>query len=223
MNEALDLKIIFGSTVKDRRTQLGISQEELADRAGLHRTYVSDVERGVRNLSLESIEKLARALEISVSTLFERSDEWRPSARLVEILLLENHSPNSQRTLRAFRRARIANPIRIIDDGEKALEFLLSEAGDVRPGYNALPGVILLDLNLPNVGGLEILRAMASNRHLRKIPVIILTESNRNRAMAACHGMPVKDYISKPVQFQNFSAVTTHLDMEWALVKSSRN
>jgi transcriptional regulator with XRE-family HTH domain len=71
----IDLKILLGMAIKTQRASLGISQEELAHRAGLHRTYVSDLERGVRNPSVTSIEKLARALELSVSKLFERASE----------------------------------------------------------------------------------------------------------------------------------------------------
>ena len=69
----IDLKSLLGRAIKTRRTSLGISQEELAHRAGLHRTYVSDLERGARNPSIESIEKLAHALQISISKLFEQT------------------------------------------------------------------------------------------------------------------------------------------------------
>ena len=71
----IDLKTLLGMAIKTQRASLGISQEELAHRAGLHRTYVSDLERGARNPSVESIEKLARALELSVSKLFERASK----------------------------------------------------------------------------------------------------------------------------------------------------
>src|SRR5882724_8201878 len=71
---SIDLKKEFGATVRDRRTQLGLSQEKLAERADLHRTYISDIERGARNVSLESIEKLASALEVSVAALFPKSE-----------------------------------------------------------------------------------------------------------------------------------------------------
>jgi len=67
------LKIALGAAIRDKRSVLGISQGELAERAGLHRTYVSDLERGARNPSIESIEKLARALEISITKLFEQA------------------------------------------------------------------------------------------------------------------------------------------------------
>jgi len=69
----IDLKALLGMTIKRQRTSLGISQQELAHRAGLHRTYISDLERGARNPSVESIEKLAAALQISVAKLFEQA------------------------------------------------------------------------------------------------------------------------------------------------------
>ena len=69
-----EVKIAFGATVRSWRKRLGVSQEELAERADLHRTYISDVERGARNLSLESIEKLASALEVPISALFAEAD-----------------------------------------------------------------------------------------------------------------------------------------------------
>ena len=95
----LDVKHVFGTSVKDRRNILGISQEELAERADLHRTYVSDIERGIRNLSLESIERLAHALETSIPALFPRPELHGGSSmagnghhrNLVDILLVEDN------------------------------------------------------------------------------------------------------------------------------------
>src|SRR5215468_9020106 len=95
-----DIKTRFGTAVRSRRKRLGISQEELAGRAGLHRTYVADIERGARNVSLENIDKLAAALEVSVATLFSETDTGSlqggaarrsPSPDdLVDILLVED-------------------------------------------------------------------------------------------------------------------------------------
>src|SRR5438477_8397408 len=104
-----DLKRLFGTAIKGKRSELGISHEELAHRAGLHRTYISDVERGARNLSLESIEKLAHALELSVATLFARAGDGAGADPFVEILLVEDNPDDVQLTLRAFRKARITN------------------------------------------------------------------------------------------------------------------
>src|SRR3954470_3819674 len=98
-----DLKRLFGTAIKSKRSELGISHEELADRAGLHRTYVSDVERGARNLSLESIEKLADALELSISGLFERAHDGGQHPHQVEVLLVEDEPLDVELTLKAFK------------------------------------------------------------------------------------------------------------------------
>src|SRR5438270_1542305 len=122
-----DLKTLFGVAVRKKRVGLGISQEELADRAGLHRTYISDVERGVRNLSLESIEKLAHALELSVSGLFARAgDGSGAGSETVEILLVEDEPDDIELALLAFRKARFANPVHVVHDGAEALDFLFA-------------------------------------------------------------------------------------------------
>src|SRR3954467_6021238 len=89
MNSVGDVKMRFGRAVRDERSAQRISQEELADRAGLHRTYVSDVESGARNVSLESIGKLAAALKLSVAALFEGAEPEHGSRKLVRILLVE--------------------------------------------------------------------------------------------------------------------------------------
>ena len=121
-----DVKWSFATVLRACRGRLGISQEELAGRAGLHRTYVSDIERGARNLSLESIDKLAKALEIPVSTFFSRLSEL-PQSRsgifspvatdeLVDILLVEGDREDVKLTLRAFNNANLANRIYVVAD-----------------------------------------------------------------------------------------------------------
>src|SRR2546423_15172228 len=114
-----DAKSSFASAVRACRSRLGISQEELAGRAGLHRTYVSDIERGARNLSLESIEKLARALETSVSALFLAPGNSLGSMEggglsglrdeLVDILFVEATPADGEWPMRAFKRPKIGN------------------------------------------------------------------------------------------------------------------
>src|SRR6266511_2768881 len=111
-NTRHDVKWSFATVLRACRGRLGISQEELAGRAGLHRTYVSDIERGARNLSLESIDKLAKALEVPASTFFSRQSElprsrsgtFSPVApdELVDILLVEGDPDDVKLTLRAL-------------------------------------------------------------------------------------------------------------------------
>src|ERR1700739_3591217 len=100
----IDLKSFLGIAIRTQRTALGISQEELAYRAGLHRTYVSDLERGARNPSIESIEKLAGALQISVSKLFASTGNGTSSRQMVELLLVEDDPTDVELTVRAFEK-----------------------------------------------------------------------------------------------------------------------
>jgi CheY-like chemotaxis protein len=213
-----DLKQLFGTAVKAKRAALRISQEELAGRSGLHRTYISDVERGARNLSLESIEKLAHALDLSVSGLFTEAGNGKDQ-RSVEILLVEDRADDIELTLRAFRKARFTNPTHVVRDGAEALDFLFATG---RYSYRAeapLPGVILLDLDLPKVSGMEVLRRIRVDTRTRRIPVVVLTVSRDYADAAECRQLGVETYLIKPVSFRSFSEVTPHLQFEWTLVK----
>jgi CheY-like chemotaxis protein len=214
---AAELKILLGNAVKSARSALGISQEELAARAGLHRTYVSDVERGVRNPSIESVEKLAAALELSLPTLFEKTTHGRN--RLVEMLLVEDNPHDVELTIRAFKKARLANPIHVACDGAEALDFLFAKGRYADRKEAPLPEVILLDLNLPKKSGIEVLRQIKADERTRHIAVVVLTISNRNRDITECRRLGAASYIVKPVDFQNFSEVTTRLSLSWMLIK----
>lgn len=211
-----NLKRSFGKAIRNNRAKLGISQEELADRAGLHRTYVSDVERGVRNLSLESIEKLADALELSIGALFARA----VGAQELEILLVEDDPHDITLTLKAMRRARLQNPIHVVRDGREALEFIFAQGAYEERAQAALPGMILLDLNLPSINGLEVLRRLRADERTRDIPVVVLSVSCAKRDMDECRRLGVETYIGKPVDFRRLSEVTPQFELDWALVHS---
>src|SRR5262245_32404039 len=126
------VRSVFANSVKRWRNHRGLTQEELAERADLHRTYISDVERGARNLSLESIDKLARALGISLPILFSPDESpgapanrsSAPSAESVEIILAENNPTDATLTLETFTKARLTNSVRVVNDGAEALDLL---------------------------------------------------------------------------------------------------
>src|SRR5688572_25135990 len=160
------VRSIFASSVKRWRNHRGLTQEELAERADLHRTYISDVERGARNLSLESIDKLARALGISLPILFSPEETPgnagnRPNAaEQVDIVLVENDSNDANLILEAFTKARLANSVRVVSDGDEALDLLLNR-GALSDGIkDPLNQIVLLNLDLPKVSGLEVLRQL---------------------------------------------------------------
>jgi CheY-like chemotaxis protein len=214
-----DLRALLGATIKSDRSALGISQEELAYRAGLHRTYISDLERGARNPSIESIEKIASALQVSVSMLFEQAGSGSQAKELVEILLVEDNPRDVQLTLRGFEKAKITNPVHVVGDGVEALDFLFATGPYTQRRDARSPQIILLDLDLPKKSGIEVLRQIKTNETTRDIPVIVLTASNRDRDVAECRRLGAVAYIVKPVGFQNFSEVTARLSLAWTLVK----
>jgi CheY-like chemotaxis protein len=213
----IDLKTLLGMAIKTQRASLGISQEELAHRAGLHRTYVSDLERGARNPSIESIEKLAGALQVSVSNLFEGAGNGSSSRQMEEILLVQDNPRDVDLTIRAFKKANITNPLKVAREGEEALDLVFADAnrGNLRRTL-----LILVDLNLPKISGLEFLRRIKAAERTQDIPVIILTLSIRDRDIAECRKLGVENYIVKPVDFQNFSEVTARIGLAWTLGKN---
>jgi CheY-like chemotaxis protein/DNA-binding XRE family transcriptional regulator len=223
-----DVKKQFGAAVRHYRDQLGISQEELAGRAGLHRTYISDVERGARNVSLESISRLAEALEIPLSVLFSRLEQGSSSKSappalspddLVDILIVEDSTEDAELTLKALRDVKITNTVCVVRDGAAALDFLFCKGAYAQRKQGQRPQIILLDLGLPKIDGLEVLRQIKADPRTRTIPVIVLTVSSRDRDIAASQRLGAEAYIVKPVDFQNLSGVTPQLSLQWALLK----
>jgi CheY-like chemotaxis protein len=229
----LDVKKIFGSVVRDWRNHLGLSQEELAERADLHPTYISSIERGARNVSLENISKLARALEISVSALFESQNQAATknnhgnngqAKNAVDVLLVEDNPDDAMLTLQAFKEARFRNKVTVVGDGVEALDYVFCRGKYAHRKSAEHPHIILLDLNLPKVSGLEVLRRIKADKKTRMIPVVILTISDDNYDIAECRRLGAENYIVKPVDFQRLSQATPRLNLDWVLVlaKTSR-
>lgn len=226
----IDFKKRFGASVRGWRNQLGISQEELAERASLHRTYISDVERGSRNVSLENIERLAQALDVSVPALFPQTDlgEMPPPASrkaggkisLVDVLLVEDNPDDVELTLRAFKKARFANRVQVVGDGVSALDYVFCRGEYSQRQTDEHPQIILLDLDLPKVSGLEVLNRIKTDQRTCKIPVVILTVSDDNYNMIECRRLGADNYIVKPVSFQGLSQATPDLNLHWALLKT---
>jgi CheY-like chemotaxis protein/DNA-binding XRE family transcriptional regulator len=226
--EKVDIKKLFGSSVKVYRNHLGLSQEELAERSELHRTYISDVERGARNLSLLSITRLAHALGVSISALFPpgprdkqagRNGNHGHDAKFVDVLLVEDNADDVDLALHAFQQARFANRVQVVTDGREALDYLFREGKYARRNPGEHPQLILLDLKLPKVSGLEVLRRLKADKRTRQIPVVILTISERFDDYAECDRLGAELYIVKPLNFQRLSQVTPRLNFDWALLQ----
>ena len=222
----VDVKKPFGNAVRKWRGQLGVSQEELAGRAGLHRTYICDIERGARNVSLQSIEKLARALEISMATLFsyEPSTSQTETKRLageglVDILFVEDDPHDSEMTMQALKV--ITNLVQLVRDGQAALDFLFCQGEFASRQPSQRPQLMLLDLRLPKIDGLEVLRRVKSVPQTSSIPVVVLTSSDRDRDIQASKRLGAAACIAKPVDMRNLTHVAPILHFQWALLKPS--
>lgn len=218
---------LFGESVRFSRTFLGISQETLAERSQLHRTYISDVERGSRNPSLKTIIRLAAALEVSVSTLipamFEKGNadaslNVKGELNCVDILLVEDNADDVELTLQAFKKARFANQVHVVSDGQMALDYLFFRKDFALRKPAERMQVILLDLSLPKLGGLEVLRLIKADKRTHAMPVVVLTASGDSANIAECERLGVISYITKPFDWLGFSTAVKKLDLDWALL-----
>jgi CheY-like chemotaxis protein len=131
------------------------------------------------------------------------------SAKL--ILLVEDDPDHELLTIRALKKSNIANDIRVARDGEEALELLFGE-NSIRPQ------VVLLDLKLPKIDGLEVLRRIRQNDATRLLPVVVLTSSDEERDVVRSYQLGVNSYIRKPVNFTDFAEATRQLGMYWLVL-----
>ena len=133
-----------------------------------------------------------------------------PSFPAPSLLLVEDNPMDLDLTLRAFERKRFSNRIDVARDGEEALAFMERwDAGE------APPAVILLDINLPKVNGLEVLRQLKEHPRHRRIPVVMLTSSRADRDLLAAYDLGVNSYIEKPVSFDKFIDVAGQIELYW--------
>ncbi len=131
------------------------------------------------------------------------------------ILLVEDNPMDVDLTLRAFKRRRVTNTIHVARDGEEALAWLPRwESGE------PWPAVILLDLKLPKVDGLEVLRQLKQHPKLRAIPVVVLTTSEESADVKTAYELGVNSYIVKPVEFEKFMDVSEKIDLYWTVVNT---
>jgi two-component system, response regulator len=135
-----------------------------------------------------------------------------------EILLVEDNPDDVEITLRAFQKYKLANNIHVVRDGEEALEYLFGNGRSADRTLRQHTRVILLDLKLPKVDGLEVLRRCKSDPRTKNIPVVVLTSSREDRDLVESYNLGVNSYIIKPVDFSQFTEAVRQLGLYWMLL-----
>jgi len=134
------------------------------------------------------------------------------------ILMVEDNSSDIDLTQRAFRKSHIANELVVLEDGQEALDYLFGTGAYEGHKIQRLPAVVLLDLKLPKVDGLEVLKEIRSHTHTRRIPVIILTSSSEEQDIGASYDLGANSYIRKPVDFSRFTEAILQLNLYWLVI-----
>ncbi|MGE3538591.1 MAG: response regulator [Candidatus Tectimicrobiota bacterium] len=132
------------------------------------------------------------------------------------ILLVEDNPDDEELTLLAFRKSQLTQAIYIVRDGAEALDYLFGTGAYSDRAVYRLPSVILLDLKLPKVSGLEVLRRVRATEHTRLLPVVILTSSREEHDLIESYNLGVNSYIVKPVEFEKYTQTVGHVGVYWA-------
>lgn len=140
------------------------------------------------------------------------------SKTVVEILLVEDNPNDAELAIRALKKNKIANNVEHVIDGEIALDFLLARNEYSDRNINDVPRLILLDLKLPKVDGLEVLRVIKANPITKVIPVVVLTSSKEEKDLIESYNLGVNSYIVKPVDFDKFIEAVRELGMYWLIL-----
>ncbi|MGB9204966.1 MAG: response regulator [Terriglobales bacterium] len=143
------------------------------------------------------------------------------TTRQVEILLVEDNPDDVELTLHALRKENLANNIHVARDGEEALEFLFCSGIHAERSFEHPPRLILLDLKLPKVDGMEVLKRLKADARTKTIPVVILTSSKEERDLANGYGLGANSYIQKPVDFDQFRETVKNVGLYWLVINQS--
>ncbi len=141
-------------------------------------------------------------------------------AKLKRILLVEDEKKDIELTLNALSTYNLANEVAVVHDGEEALDYLFRR-GKYKSRANGNPVVVLLDLKMPKVNGLEVLRQIRLEEQLKLIPVVVLTSSNEDKDIVESYELGVNAYVVKPVSFPKFSDAIKTLGLFWAVINES--
>jgi two-component system, response regulator len=134
------------------------------------------------------------------------------------ILLVDDNPSDIDLTRRALGRSHVANQLVVAEDGQQALDYLFAAGEYAGRDPAELPALVLLDLKLPRVDGLEVLRRLRADERTRRVPVVVLTSSREEQDVASSYDLGVNSYIRKPVDFNQFVEAVLHLGLYWLVV-----
>ena len=134
------------------------------------------------------------------------------------ILLIEDNASDVELTRRAFSKSRIGNDLAVVEDGEEAVQYLWATGAYAGRDAADLPALVLLDVNLPKLSGIEVLRRIRADVRTRRLPVVILTSSREEQDIAAGYDLGVNSYIRKPVDFKQFAQCIEQLGLYWLIL-----
>ena len=135
----------------------------------------------------------------------------------IDILLAEDNPRDAEMTQRARRKQNLGNRVYWVNDGAEALDFVFCRGAYADRGVSRPPKLVLLDIKMPRVDGIEVLRQLKSNELARSFPVVVMTSSNEERDVVESYRLGVNSYIVKPVEFASFSEVVTNIGLYWVL------
>jgi two-component system response regulator len=135
----------------------------------------------------------------------------------VEILLAEDNPADAEMTLRALRRYNLANKVHWVKDGEEALDYMFRSGAYAGRDPALVPKLVMLDIKMPKVDGIEVLRRLKTSEETRTIPVVVMTSSNEERDVVESYRLGVNSYIVKPVQFEHFLETVAKIGLYWVI------
>ncbi len=136
----------------------------------------------------------------------------------LEILLVEDNPQDAELTIRALKKRNLANQLIHVQDGQAALDFIFGTGAYAGRDVHAQPKVVLLDLKLPKIDGIEVLRRIRADERTKMLPVVVLTSSREDRDVIETYRLGTNSYIVKPVEFENLSEAVSHLGLYWLVL-----
>ena len=139
----------------------------------------------------------------------------------IEILLVEDNPGDAEMTIRALRKNNLANNLMHVKDGAQALDFIFAQGEYANRTNKNLPKIVVLDLKMPKVNGIEVLRRIKNDERTRKMPVVVLTSSKEDPDVDECYRLGVNSYVVKPVEFDEFFKAVSDLGLYWMIVNQN--